>query len=207
MTVVAKCNIVDVVLKDLAELQYGFTCPSDNTKIFIENYLEYLNCADIYHHICYPAPPCEKDQAVNFTCNFNLLSISATLNPPANPEADIIFDIKVLNYVGGTLPFKSYLWTFESDDFELVGANGLPEVKLKLKEGQVLETMTSLIGVTIVDANDCTDSVSCYLTPDGMQCGFAYQPCFGPEGLEVISLLPVVCSRPMGLITGSYFEP
>ena len=201
MTVAAKCNIVDLVLQDLAELQYGFACKSDS-KAVLENYLEYLDCANIILNICNPASNCEKDNPVSFNCEFNIISISATLHPDDPDNADIIFDLKVLDYVGGKLPF-TYNWIFDSNDFESIDAVNLPQVRLKLLPNKVLENLSSLIAVEITDADNCQDIKTCYLTPGGtLNCGDSFLPCSTPVGLQVVYNY-VPCSAPLTLNVAS----
>lgn len=201
MTVAAKCNITEFALQELNQLYYGFSCKTGKSAI-IENYLEYLNCSNIKLIICNQAKVCAKDKPSVFNCNFNLISISATLNPVAG--TDIIFDVKLVNYAGGTLPF-SYSWDFDEDDFDLVGGTDAmsPEIKLALKPDKVIELLVSQITVEITDANGCTDSKSCWLIPDGeMRCGASYQSCNNPVGLTAVYNY-VACEKPKTLVLTS----
>lgn len=184
MTVAAKCNITGLVLNRLNRLQWGIACKDTSCEI-IEDYIQHLNCSDT--HII----PCDTDNCLDaepviFNCNFNITSISATLNP-IGEDADIIFDLKVINYVGGLLPF-TYLWIYDTTDFDLIGNVTDPQIKLKLKGNKKIELLVTEIEVQITGADGCKDSKSCWLTPEGMECNVNYIPCPNTANLTASSI-------------------
>lgn len=193
----AKCNITGLALDALSKLQWGFNC-RDKSCAIIENYIEYLACPNIDLIICNQEnTECGNSITTVFSCNFNLISISATLNPTDDPESDVIFDLKLVDYVGGKLPF-SYVWTYDTDDFDIIGENNLPQIKLKVKPDKQVELLVTQISVQITDADGCIDTKSCWLTPEGMECNINYVACSSPVDLEVISIYNE-CSKPKSL--------
>lgn len=182
MTVAAKCNITGLVLQELNKLHYGYNC-KDNGLAIIENYLEFLSCPNIKLIVCNTEPYCNTTPN-SFDCNFNITAISATLNP-VGVEADIIFDLKVIDYAGGKLPL-TYNWIYDEEDFDLVGSIEDSQVKLVLKEGKQLNLLITQIGVEVIDADGCGDSKYCWFVGGSMQCAYNYVPCSNATELTVI---------------------
>lgn len=192
MIVAAKCNITEFALQVISELRWGIKC-KDSSIAIIENYLESLNCSNVSLIICNEAD-CTNEPII-FNCNFNIVSISFQLNP--SEEEDVIFNISVSDYAGGTAPF-TYKWFYDDEIFDILGEDTDEELKLKLKAGQDIALIVTQIGVQITDANGCVDDKECWLTPEGIQCNPNYVPCNNPIGLEVIYEY-VACARPSKL--------
>lgn len=194
--VVNKCNITKYALNRVAQLQFGINC-ENVTDAIIENYLVYLGCGG---SICYP-DDC-SNPVIYFKCRFRVLGITRTI-PSDNNVYDIQFSATGANLFKGEEPY-TYEWSFDADDFEVVGSATGSSINLKLKEGKQLNLLVTSIGVTVEDGNSCQDSKTCWLVNSAMQCADNYVPCANPQILEVTPRY-IICPEPETLeVTPNY---
>lgn len=172
----AKCNIISSVISKLNGLYWGITDKSIDDKI-IENYIEQLNCIDVF------VVPCSNgdcpDSTVKKVCNFRILRISGTTN-----ENSITFFIEDKNLLDGVAPFI-YNWSFETKDFDNSGSINLSTATLTVKSTKKLNLLVSKITLNIIDSDGCKSTKTCYLTPQGIKCDINYKPCPPVASLKV----------------------
>lgn len=190
-----KCNIAKSVLERLSSLTWGLDC-KDVTCSILENYVEYLDCDNVKQNICIDPDNCVNDP-IYFSCRFNIISISSEI-PVDTTEYDISFSLNGTNYAGGTQPF-TYNWTYDTNDFDPVGDVDSDTIKLKLKPGKVLSLIVSNISVSVIDANECSDSKNCVIDAQIMHCNQFYEACYNPQSLTVHNLY-VACTKPKNLV-------
>lgn len=184
--VLVKCNITSLVEQEIARVRWGISCESAYLGI-VEHYIKNIGCSTVDIVPCNTDTPCPPGAGnIVFECNFNIIGISAQLNPADDPDnADIIFNLSISNYIGGKLPF-TYTWIYDHSDFDLIGDVTSPEIKLRLKPGKNLLSLVSQIGVEVIESSGCRDTKYCWLTPGGMQCSVNYHACSNPVDLNVV---------------------
>lgn len=181
----AKCNIIGLVVQQLNAVNYGIKC-SDVSCAIIENYIEYLNCPDVSNEICNPDDDC-TNPIIDFNCNLSLFSIEYAA--VEDEDWDVIFSVTSDDYVGATPPLV-YLWTFDTDDWDVVGTATTSELKLTLKPGKVLSLLVTPITLQITDSNECTDTKICYLNGGNMACFESFVSCNNAQDLQVVGIYP-----------------
>lgn len=192
-----KCNIAGLALERLNKLLWGISCKTSNNAI-IENYIEYLACPEVILKPCFEGEPCVNTVTIH-NCNLNITGITFNITDEAVDPDDLttgqsLFLLSIGDIFGATAPID-YLWTVNTDHFEVVGTLDTPYLVVKPKPGKSLETITSLIRVDITDAQGCKDFKECYYTPTGMQCGNTFVPCSHTKDLVVTNNY-VSCARP-----------
>lgn len=192
---VSKCKITEYSLSKLGELYYGVLCSNTvNSNIFI-NYIEHLNCKDVFVTVCDPLD-CPEPYT-SFTCTLKVIALLYSQDEENNRLFK--FTIPSNSIAGGKEPY-TYNWIYEEDDFEVTeeGINS-SELKLILKPGKVLSNLVTSIRVDVVDANGCSATRNCYLAYGSMQCGVNYVSCSNPNSLVVSNIL-TTCAKPSSLI-------
>lgn len=169
MAVTNKCNITKYALAKYNAMKYGFSC-EDVERPILENYIVYLNCATVNIVVCSP-DNCVNDPIVN-TCSLRITDINVDLAED-NPFVDLIFGA---NIVGGNAPFH-FQWSYNIDDFDVYGPTDTFSLSLKGKPGKDVSYLNSVLGVTITDRDGCTDTKSCFYTPDQMECADDFIDC------------------------------
>lgn len=189
-----KCNITGLVLEKLNELKWGFSCKKENKASILRNYIEYLDCENVFVEDCGDIPCQEGGTTIIHSCNLNVTGISATV--PNINGVFATFHLAVTNLYGGTPPF-SYVWEYDTDVFDLAAGASIndPALDLEAKPGIDLGAVVTPIKVTITDSEGCTDVKQCYYTPGGMMCASGYNPCPNPKNL-VIGGLYTPCPTP-----------
>lgn len=189
----AKCNIVKLVSQKLNALIWGISCDEDNVdRSIIRNYIEYLNCDLVVPDECDIDTDCINEPII-LTCNdFEISSILATY--PDKSVLSIILSVESAAIIGGNSPF-SYVWEYNTDDFDISGNTTSDTLALTLKDGKSFETLISKIKVTITDSLGCVAIRECYIIPEifpvagfgeaNLECNTDYEPCVNPKELEV----------------------
>lgn len=187
-----KCNIASLILDRIQSVNWGVSCIDSNTTGILENYIEHLACKTKKFNMVTDNVDCQGEIVV-FNCEYNILRIGFTVE-----NIESVFKVNVGDYIGGTPPF-TYVWAFEEDDFDLLSEDlESEELILKIKEGKTFDSLVSQITVTITDANFCSSTKTCVITPQGMQCGNSYELCPNVSNLQVVNKI-IQCSGPFAL--------
>lgn len=186
----AKCNITSLTLDKLNQLYWGIKGKNIDDGI-LENYLEQLECECVELTTCHDAD-CDNDPIV-VTCQLAISAIQASIT-----ENVVTFSIPTNGISNGTAPY-SYQWTYELDDFNLSGPIGASTSVLTVKPTKDVNYLISNISVVVTDANGCTATKSCWLTPSGMQCTEGYAACIPPSVL-VVTNKTILCGALKSLV-------
>lgn len=174
----AKCNITSLTLEKLNQLYWGIKGRNINDSI-LENYLEQLECECVELATCSDVD-CDNDTVV-VTCQLSISAIQSAIS-----ENVVTFSIPDNGILNGTAPY-TYQWTYELDDFDPSGPINVSTSTLTVKPTKRLNFLISNVSVVVTDANGCTATKSCWLTPSGMQCAENYVACLPPSVLTVMN--------------------
>lgn len=168
MDVTANCNLSKNVLTLLAKQKFGLKCFDETaSKILLQSYINSLDC-NVKQYICIDdAQPCEN--ITSFLCKFYIFKINVN-------STSTVFNFNVEQFHEGLAPYQ-YLWSFDQNIFELVPGNTDKNsiLKLRWKNGVVPTAVTTIISVTVRDANGCLATESCEVTfSTSYQSGLGY---------------------------------
>lgn len=185
MTVAAKCNITGYTLEQLRQLLWGFHCDTQEVKdAILENYLEYLDCATVTHATCNEG--CTNDPLILGCEDFKVNAITDLTYLEPLDDGSIYFGILPTDYIGGSPPF-TYLWSFDTDFFELVdGALTDPVLHIKVKNDIDINVMIGEVRLVLTDSLGCIATQKiCYFKSLALICDPDYIPCPNPQNLTV----------------------
>lgn len=177
---VNKCNITKYGLSVVNQLYYGIGTPDED--LFIDNYIDYLQCEDMENRAS-----CYQDTCFNPTividCDIDIATISYVIN-----DKTVTFFVAQEDLTGANGEV-TYKWTYRSEDFDPSSPDNEAEILLTLKGDKEFEYLVTQIGVTITDADGCESTKTCYLTPEGIICIDNFAECPNPTNLQMINLV------------------
>ena len=188
----AKCNITSLTLEKLRQISWGVKGKNVDDAI-LENYIEqlgYCKCVELV--ICNEGEDCSDDVVV-LTCQLAISSIQASVS-----ENVVTFSIPNGGITNGLAPY-TYQWTYELDDFTQSGPVNVETSVLTVKPNKDVDYLVTNVSVVVTDANGCTATKSCWLTPAGMQCVENYAACIPINGLTVTNKV-ILCGTLRSLI-------
>jgi hypothetical protein len=190
---VNKCNISSYIIDEINNLIWGYKCV-DNTNAILENYIQYIGCADANLVTCFP-DNC-NNPTINFTCTLSIANgIIAIVDQDTNT---VQFTLNAANITNGLAPYQ-YTWTYNPNDLTPIGPINGSVVSFSAKEGKLISDLVTAVMIEVVDANNCTATKTCYLVTGQVQCATNYNPCYTASALKVINSV-VVAVPPSGLI-------
>lgn len=181
---VSKCNITSLVLNKIYNLRYGVISNDDveNEDLILDNYADFLNCITSSRLSCNP-DSC-NNPTIEVICSLSIDKLS--IDDSNEDSSRIVLFYLDLGDIHNYKEPLEYQWSFDESVFTVLGRINSSSIFLLLKPGKSFDVIVTPVTLLVTDSNNCRYTITCYLTPDGLECG-NYLGCPNPSNLRLIN--------------------